>query len=75
MKMHKTNYKQKIFILYRALDMVFLWQNMIGKLQSQDSQFLSHLQNEISKPRGILEVLNMISGQELSQEFPGHITT
>lgn len=55
--------------------MVFLQQNTIGKLQAQDSQFLSFLQNEISKPRGILEVLNMISGQELSQEFPGHVTT
>ena len=55
--------------------MVFLQQNTIGKLQAQDSQFPSCLQNEISKPRGILEVLNMISGQELSQEFPGHVTT
>ena len=51
--------------------MFYQW-NLIGKLQSHNSQLLSCLVNGISKPREDLEVLNMILGQELSQEFPGH---
>lgn len=41
-------------------------------MKSLNLQILARLLNKISKPKGIQAVLNLISGQALSQEFIFH---
>lgn len=69
MKIYKNTLQTEIFVLYRTLNLVFSQQYLLEKLQSLNLQILSCLLNKTSKPRAMQEVLNLISGQYLSQEF------